>query len=272
MNNLVIKHRDIIPADTRKIISKRYHQVTKAINKEFWKITNDTKNSLYVGSYGRGTAINTSDLDILVCLPESEYNRHDSMKGNGQSRLLQSVKNVILTSYPRSDVRADGQIIKINFSDGIKFEILPAFKELDEYDNWKDTYKYPDSNMGGRWKSTNPKAEQNAMKNKNRASNGLLFDTCKHIRSIRDNYFSSYHLSGIVIDSFVYEAIGDWTWGKSEVNSVPSPPGAFEQSLLTYYNEYSSQKNSINAPGSNDTVLIETSMDCLQKVLNYIVK
>ena len=30
---------------------------------------------------------------------------------------------------------------------------------------------------------------------------GLLYDTCKHIRYIRDNSFSSYHLSGIVIDS-----------------------------------------------------------------------
>ena len=32
--------------------------------------------------------------------------------------------------------------------------------------------------------STDPKAEQNAMQEKNRSSNGLLFDTCKHIRYI----------------------------------------------------------------------------------------
>ena len=54
----------------------------------------------------------------------------------------------------------------------------------------------------------NPKAEQEAMAQKNRYSNGLLYDTCRHLRFIRDNYFSSYHLSGIVIDSFVYNAIG----------------------------------------------------------------
>ena len=96
--------------------------------------------------------------------------------------------------------------MKINFSDGMFFEILPAFK------NWDGSYRYPDTNMGGNWRSTNPKAEQDAMKNKNISSNGLLFDTCKHLRYVRDNYFRSYHLSGIVIDSFVYQAIGNWRW------------------------------------------------------------
>lgn len=49
-----------------------------------------------MGSYGRRTAINTSDLDILVLLPESEYSQFDSLKGNGQSRLLQAVKCAII--------------------------------------------------------------------------------------------------------------------------------------------------------------------------------
>ena len=108
MSFLVQKHSGIITLETRKIISNRYKTVTKAINREFWNILSDTQNSIYVGSYGRRTAINTSDLDILVLLPESEYNRFDSLKGNGQSRLLQAVKNAIANSYPRSDIRADG--------------------------------------------------------------------------------------------------------------------------------------------------------------------
>ena len=86
---------------------------------------------MYVGSYGRGTTINSSDLDVLFELPQNEYNRYDLVKGNGQSRLLQAVRNAILTSYPRSEVRADGQVVKVLFSDGMKFEILPAFKNID---------------------------------------------------------------------------------------------------------------------------------------------
>ena len=193
------------------------------------------------------------------------------MKGNGQSRLLQSVKNAILNVYPRSDVRADGQVVKINFSDGMKFEILPAFKVFDWFGNWTGTYKYPDTNMGGNWKSTNPKAEQDAMANKNKSSNGLLYDTCKHIRRIRDNHFSSYHLSGIVIDSFVYNAIGGWRW--SEPGSTSSATiGSYEQVLIDYFNSHLFWGLPINAPGSNDLVSVDTSIECLKKVLNYMTK
>ena len=119
----VCKHGEVIEKEVRSTISTRYRSVTKAINREFWDITSDTQHSFYVGSYGRGTAIDTSDLDILVELPEREYGRYDVIKGNGQSRLLQAVRNAILTTYPRSDIRADGQVVKINFSDGItRFE------------------------------------------------------------------------------------------------------------------------------------------------------
>ena len=106
----VVKHGEIIPRDTRSTISTRYRTVTRAINREFWGSQSETQNSLYVGSYGRGTAIDSSDLDILVELPQNEYSRYDSATGNGQSRLLQAVRSAIQNSYPRSDVRADGQV------------------------------------------------------------------------------------------------------------------------------------------------------------------
>lgn len=83
--------------------------LTKAIYYEFWASISDTSHSLYVGSYGRNTAINTSDVDILVELPDGLFDRYNNLSGNSQSRLLQAVRNAILRSYPRSDVRADGK-------------------------------------------------------------------------------------------------------------------------------------------------------------------
>lgn len=198
--DLVAKRGEIISFDQRKTILDRYKRITKAINREFWNTESDTAHSFYVGSYGRGTAVDTSDIDILVELPRDEYERFDAYKSNGQSRLLQAVKEAILNTYPKSEVRPDGQVVKVNFSDGIKFEILPAFQYLDNIGVWNGLYDYPDSNMGGRWLSTNPKAEQEAMKQKNRESNGLLYDTCRHMRQICDAHFSSYHLPGIVIE------------------------------------------------------------------------
>lgn len=257
-------NEEVISADSRSLISKRYCTVTSAMNREFWNITSDRQNSIYVGSYGRGTAIDTSDIDILMSLPESSYNQFNSVYGNGQSRLLQAVRQAILFRYPRSEVRADGQVVKINFSDGMFFEILPAFK------NWDGSYRYPDTNMGGNWRSTNPKAEQDAMKNKNISSNGLLFDTCKHLRYVRDNYFRSYHLSGIVIDSFVYQAIGNWRWLSSGESST-SAAGTYERILLDYYNQHFMWgAMPLSAPGSNQQVSTDNSRDCLGKVLRYI--
>ena len=267
MNTLslyVQRNEEVISADSRSLISKRYCTVTSAMNREFWNITSDRQNSIYVGSYGRGTAIDTSDIDILMSLPESYYNQFNSVYGNGQSRLLQVVRQAILVRYPRSEVRADGQVVKINFSDGMFFEILPAFK------NWDGSYRYPDTNMGGNWRSTKPKAEQDAMKNKNISSNGLLFDTCKHLRYVRDNYFRSYHLSGIVIDSFVYQAIGNWRWLSSGESST-SAAGTYEKILLDYYNQHFMWgAMPLSAPGSNQQVSTDNSRDCLGKVLRYI--
>lgn len=266
MTYFVKRHGEIISQETRALISKRYRAITKAVNLEFWNIQSELQHSIYVGSYGRGTAIETSDLDVLVSLPKEEYQHYDTMKGNGQSRLLQSVRQAILYTYPRTDIRADGQVVKVSFSDGMKFEILPAFET--KYWDGRTTYRYPDTNMGGNWLSTNPKAEQDAMKVKNEISCGLLIDTCKHIRYIRDNYFSSYHLSGIVIDSFVYQAISGWKWvqpGESSSGVL----GEYEKHLLRkFYDIFSPLYCShISAPGSDQMLDASNSIQCLEKIL-----
>lgn len=266
--DLITKRDEIISLEQRKTISDRYKRITKAINREFWGIDSDTAHSFYVGSYGRGTAVDASDIDILVELPRAEYERFDAYQSNGQSRLLQAVKEAILSTYPNSDIRPDGQVVKVYFSDGIKFEILPAFKHYDFWGDWNGTYDYPDSNMGGRWLSTNPKAEQDAMKQKNNESNGLLFDTCRHMRQIRDTHFSSYHLPGIVIDSFAFHYIGSWRWPNPGEEST-QPFGTYEKKL---YNTCPSFAFTLTAPGSGMDVDTSKCIDVLNKVLAYMSK
>jgi predicted nucleotidyltransferase len=258
MNKLVTKHSDVITKEVQKDIAGRYKTITKIINKEFWNSDSDSAHSFYVGSYGRRTAISTSDIDILVEIPDSEADRFRRSQ-NIQSRFLQKVKDAIVKTYSRSDVRADGQVIKIHFSDDIKFEIVPAFKESD------GTYTYPDTNMGGNWLSSNPKAEIAAMKEKNNMSNGLFNATCRHIRFIRDNEFRSYKLSGIVIDTFVYEAMGGWSYSDGSGNSNP---GDYERHLLTSFNQRGGLV--LSAPGSKEVIDIASSVECLGKVLAYM--
>ncbi len=269
MSYRIIRHGETIASDVRAKISGRYKTITRALNMEFWGTSSDVDHSIYVGSYGRGTAIDSSDIDVLVVLPKTEYYRFDSLKGNGQSRLLQTVKGPIQAAYPRTEVRADGQVVVVLFTDGIKFEILPAFVEADWFGN--KIYQYPETNMGGNWKSTNPKAEQNAMKTKERSSNGLLFDTCKHLRFIRDSFYSSYHLSGIVIDSFAYEAIEGWSWSQPS-SMLVSQPGDYEKHLLEYYITHFRYTNTLTAPGSNQAVNLGNSREGLERVLIKITE
>ncbi len=276
MSDPIVWHGEIISQDKRSLISDRYHTITRAINIEFRGLTSDTANSFYVGSYGRGTAINTSDLDVLVVLPETEYNRYDNMNGNGQSRLLQAVRKAIQRSYPISEIRADGQVVKVAFSDNMKFEVLPAFENKTLNGMGNSTYKYPDSNMGGNWLSTDPKAEQEAMKQKNEKSNDLLFDTCKHIRYIRDNHFKSYHLPGIIIDSFVYTAIGDWHWSNpnENANMTSSSEYKYEKNLCNYLWKYKNHSvNNLYAPGSRQKISFDDdNIEILDKIFKYILE
>ena len=65
------------------------------MNGDFWDTNSETAHSRYVGSYGRGTAIDVSDLDVLIELPNEEYDHFASLTGNGPSRLLQAVKKAI---------------------------------------------------------------------------------------------------------------------------------------------------------------------------------
>ena len=117
--------------NTVSAVRTRYHSITKRLNKDFRGIDNDYLYSLYVGSYGRDTAIHVSDIDMLYILPCEYFYQYDSHKGNGQSALLQAVKNSISNTYRNTDIGGDGQVVKVTFSNGIEFEVVPCFEYPD---------------------------------------------------------------------------------------------------------------------------------------------
>lgn len=105
-------------------IKNRYHAITKRINQDFWGSDSDEKHNIYVESYGRGTCIYTSDVDIVVELPWREYTKYNNHSSNGQSALLQAVKNSLYKTYSTSSISADAQVVDISFYDGVKFEVV----------------------------------------------------------------------------------------------------------------------------------------------------
>lgn|SRR5690625_931938 len=192
--------------DTVTKIQNRYKKITKRINGDYWNSISETSNSLYVGSYGRGTEIWTSDIDMIVRLPYKTYEKFNNYRSNGQSALLQEVRESLQKTYSTSHVKADGQVIGINFDDGISFEIVPVFKNKD------GSYTYPDSNNGGVWKVTDPVSEISAINVSNRATNKNLKRLCRMARAWKSK--CNVPLNGILIDTLAYRFIKDWEYNE----------------------------------------------------------
>ncbi len=136
----------------------RLKEITKQLNRKYYSLDElddqETDNGLIVGSIGRMTAVrNVSDFDYIFTLPSEVYRRFDNYEGNGQSALLQEIKNELLKRYPDTNIKGDGQVVVIDFSDGRKIELVPAFEQPD------GSFIYPDSHKEGSWGTTKPKLE-----------------------------------------------------------------------------------------------------------------
>lgn len=185
-------------------IETRCKAITKRLNLDFWDSYSDTAHRIYVGSYGRDTAIGVSDLDVIFILPPLIYIQYSNYQYNGQSALLQSVKKSIAKTYINTDVGGDGQVVVISFSDGMKFELVPAFKNED------GSFTYPDSNNGGKWKITNPKPEISAVAARNSLCNGNLKQLCRMVRAWKNEW--DVPMGGLLIDTLAYNFINNWEY------------------------------------------------------------
>jgi hypothetical protein len=226
-------------------ISYRYKRITKQLNKSYRGIELENSYSLYVGSYGRDTDIYVSDIDILFILPYSEYLKYSNYQGNGQSALLQSVKNSLKNTYSTTHINGDGQVVKIKFNDGISFEIVPCFSNKD-----KISFTYPDTNDGGKWKTTNPKAEIEEISDANKRCNKNLKKLCRMARAWKETW--DVPMNGLLIDTLAYNFLESWIYkDKSYLYYDWMIRDFFE-----YLNkEQNMNKNYWHAPGSNQHVL-----------------
>lgn len=184
-------------------VQYRYKRITKQLNADFRNLDSDSRHSLYVGSYGRGTAIHVSDIDMVMELPYSVYQQYNNYIGNGQSALLQAVRDSIKNTYSTTHVRGDGQVVVLNFNDGIRYEIVPVFINKDN-----ESFTYPDTNNGGAWKITKPRAEINQIRNSNNCWNSNLKCLCRMARAWKDQW--SVPMGGLLIDTLAYNFLNQW--------------------------------------------------------------
>ena len=184
-------------------ISIRYKAITKRLNIDFWGTSSDVSHSLYVGSYGRNTAIQgISDLDMVFELPASLYHKYNAYTGNGQSSLLQVVRSSMQKTYSTSSIGADGQVVEVFFKDGITFQVVPVFS------NTTGSFTFPDTNSGGKWRTTNPKSEIQAIRTRNNECNGNLVRLCRMMRAWKRKW--NVPIGGLLVDTLAYQFIQGW--------------------------------------------------------------
>ena len=123
--------------------------IAKKLNQNYYD-NSTTENYLIVGSMGRNTSIKgESDIDVIYELPDEVFERFDDYESNGQSQLLNEIRDTLKEKYPSTDIKGDGQVVVISFTK-YKIELVPGFKQED------NSYKYPDTHDGGSWKITKP--------------------------------------------------------------------------------------------------------------------
>lgn len=176
--------------------------IAKKLNEVYYGLSGDAVSHMYiVGSVGRKTAVDgNSDLDILFDMPNDIFKKYDPYESNGQSSLLQDVKNTLLEKYPSSNIRGDGQVVVISFNK-YTIELVPAFKQSD------NRFKYPDTHDDGSWKYTDPLSEQEECSLCNSISDNKYYDFCRMVRCWKNNI--GFKFGGLLIDTLVYNYFCD---------------------------------------------------------------
>jgi len=186
-------------------IAKRSKAVTRCLSTEFWKSPFDESHTLFIGSYGRNTAIHGfTDLDMLFELPYLIFEKYEQYCGSACAALLQGVCASIRKIFPQADIEKDGQVILVPFDDGITFRVLPAFINED------GSYRYCDLGEDGRWKVIHPRLEIKAMRERNAACNNNLVPLCRMMRAWRDTW--GIAMGGSLIDALAYQFIMKWKY------------------------------------------------------------
>ena len=215
--------------------------IAKKLNQKYYD-NSTTDNYLMVGSMGRNTFIKgESDIDVIYELPDEVFERFDDYESNGQSQLLNEIRDVLKEKYPSTDIKGDGQVVVISFTK-YKIELVPGFKQ----DN--NSYKYPDTHDSGSWKITKPILEiEEANNTINNTS--TYRDICQMIREWKAN--NGVTICGLLIDTLIKDFLDnnpEYKWkSKSDYYELL-------KSVFKYLSDQDENRKQWNAMGSNQII------------------
>ncbi len=191
-----------IPQSTVQQVDRIYKQLTSHLNLTYYGIDSNTKHSAYLGSYGRGTAIKVDDIDVVFALPPAlfqEFNQQDNPALTMRNNFMQVVKSV----FPEAYLGNDNQVIRLDFEEGISFEVFPGFL------NQNGSYTMADNSGNGSWLVCDPKPEIETIKEANiNIANDNLTRLSRMIKEWKTVW--NVPIGGFLIDTLVYDFFINW--------------------------------------------------------------
>jgi Second Messenger Oligonucleotide or Dinucleotide Synthetase domain len=183
-----------VPQNVLDNVDYRIGRIKSALDTFYWGFTTTNK-LIMIGSIGRKTDIHTSDVDVVYLLPATKYTQYDAYAGNGQQALLQEFRQAILSTYPQTEIKSDGLVIVVAFSDGITLEIMPAFLQAD------DSVRFPVANNGGSWRKADPFPEIAAMNKIHTSTKRNARKLARMVRAWKE--YNGVSMGGLQIDTYV---------------------------------------------------------------------
>ena len=199
-------------------------------------------NVIPVGSYGKNTSVHfASDIDLMYILPNSVLDRFRQNTGNIQSALLQEVRQHLLATFPRTEIKADGQVVVVDYQ-ALKFEIVPTFLIQNQL-------VIADTNDGGRWKTVTPFAEIEQLNELDKLSHGSARALIKYLKSWKHE--NAVPLKSIVLEVAACAFIRQWP---SLASSIQYNPLYWHDWLVRDFFAFFPRFDSVILPGSGERI------------------
>jgi hypothetical protein len=120
------------------------------------------------------------DVDVIFMLPASEY-MQSTPNYNYQSALLQKIKGILAEKYPNSDIRGDGPVVVVNFSNNHFIEVVLAIELT------TDQFYIPFTDNGGHWKLDDPRALFKFINDSDNSTGGNTRNLIRMIKKWQEN-------------------------------------------------------------------------------------
>ncbi|WP_225952693.1 hypothetical protein [Mycobacterium sp. OAS707] len=189
----------------------RIVECARAMNAKYYSEgTSVTDTVTELGSLAKKTGIRPlADVDVLFRMPPGTYSRFNDYTGNGQSALLQEVREVLRQRYPRTEIRGDGPVVVVSFSDQPAVEVVPGVLVADGSNILYAEAWVPVTRDGGEWERADYGAELGALDAADGPLGGQLRRLIRYMKAWRRH--CDTELKSIVLELMAVDFAKTWS-------------------------------------------------------------